>query len=96
MTPETKLIAVNLVFLGYAYVWAYPRLSHPTGIKIMWRDVVLTAAALMIGALLFAGTGTKFSLIAFDTNWFIFQLVIFAIVETPLFLWFAYKNDLEF
>lgn len=96
MSPELKLLTINAVFLGYAYLWVYPRLSELTGLKIMWRDAVITAAALMVGALLFAGTGIPFSLSIFETNWFVFQLITFAIIETPLFLWFAWRHDLEF
>lgn len=92
MSPEIKLLAVNAVFLGYAYAWAYPRLNQPTAIGIVWRDGVIMCAALMIGAFLYAGTGTGFSVKVTTTNWFIFQLVSYAIMQTPLFAWFAYKH----
>lgn len=96
MSPEATLIAVNLVFLGFAYVWAYPRLSAPNAFSIMWRDAVISAAALMVGALFYAGKGIWFDLKVVEVNWLIYQFVILAVIETPLFIWYAWRNNLDF
>jgi hypothetical protein len=92
MSAELKILAVNAVFLGYAYAWAYPRLPRKTAVSIMWRDGVLMCAALMIGAYLFARTDPDFNLIIATTNWLIFQVITYAIMQTPLFAWFAHKH----
>ncbi|SEW28995.1 hypothetical protein SAMN04488515_2054 [Cognatiyoonia koreensis] len=96
MTPEAKIIAINLVLLGYAYFWAYPRLMNLTGTGLLWRDTVLTGVALTIGAFMFAGSGTVFSLVIFETQWFLFQLVSFAVLQTFFFAGYALKNDITF
>lgn len=96
MTPELKLILADIVLFGFAYFWAYPKIVAPTGIKIMWRDGVVTVIAFMVGAWMFAGTQTAFNIIVIDTNWFIFQVIMICVIETPLFLWFAIRNRLEF
>ena len=92
MGPELQLLAVNATFLGYAYFWAYPRLAKKTAIGIVWRDGVIMCAALMIGAALFLRSDPDFSLIIATSNWFIFQLITYAIMQTPLFAWFAFKH----
>lgn len=92
MTPELKLLAINAIFLGYAYFWAYPRIKEKTAIAIVWRDGVIMCAALLTGALFFAGSGIAFSFKVISTNWLIFQIVTYAIMQTPLFAWFAYKH----
>jgi len=92
MSPELQILAINAVFLGYAYVWAYPRTEHKTAIGIAWRDTVTMGAALMIGASSFAKANHDFDLIVATSNWFIFQLITYAIMQTPLFAWFLSKH----
>jgi len=96
MSPELTLLIVNAVLLAYAYLWAYPALKEKTLRVIMVRDVGISCAALMVAGLLYWGSGTGFSLILFQTNWFVFSIVTLMIMETPLFLWFAKKYDLRF
>lgn len=95
MTPEAVLIIVNLIFLGFAYLWVYPNLDPITLPAILWRDVVVTAAALIAAGLIFWNTGTRFNMLFFETNWAVFSFVSFALMELPIFAWFAQKHDLE-
>ncbi len=95
MTPEAVLIVVNLIFLGFAYLWVYPTLPNITMPAILWRDMAITVAALTVAGLLFFGTGTRFSLLFFDTNWVAFSFITFSALEVPLFLRFAQKHDLD-
>ena len=95
MTPELVIIVVNLIFLGFAYLWVYPTLPELTLSAILWRDLGVTAAALLVAALLFYGSGTRFSLLFFDANWAVFSIVSFSALDIPLFLKFARKHDLD-
>ena len=59
------------------------------------NDLVLTLLVLITAGALFAGSGTRFSLILFDTNWFGFTLLSSMTMELPLFLWFCKKHDID-
>lgn len=59
------------------------------------NDLVLTLLMLITAGALFAGSGTRFSLILFDTNWFGFTLLSSMAMELPLFLWFCKKHDID-
>lgn len=59
------------------------------------NDLVLTLLVLITAGALFAGSGTRFSLILFDTNWFGFTLLYSMAMELPLFLWFCKKHDID-
>ena len=57
--------------------------------------LALTLLGLITAGALFAGSGTRFSLILFDTNWFGFTLLSSMAMELPLFLWFCKKHDID-
>ena len=86
---------LNAVILGIAYFGIYPSLQEKTLNKIMTIDVVLTVLALGVAGALFWGSGVRFSLILFSTNWLIFSLVTLALFEVPLFAWFAKRHDIK-
>ena len=96
MSPEFIVLTVNAVFLGFAYLWAYPSLPEKTWRAIMIRDVAISLAVLLVAAGLFAGRGIDFHLFFFDTNWLIFTVVTMFAMETPLFMWFAHKYGISF
>lgn len=96
LSPEATLLIINATLLAFAYLWAYPSLPQKSWRAIMWRDAVVTVAALVLAGLLFADRSLSFSLILFDTNWFVFSFATFSIMEIPFFMWFARKYDLRF
>ena len=59
------------------------------------NDLVLTLLVLITAGALFAGSGTRFSLILLDTNWLGFTLLTSMAMELPLFLWFCKKHDID-
>ena len=95
MSPELTLLIVNVVFLGFAYLWAYPSLPKKTVKAVMIRDLAISFAILIVAAGLYAGRGVAFSLIFFETNWLVFTLLVMFALETPLFLWFAQKHGMS-
>jgi hypothetical protein len=94
--PEATILIINAALLAFAYLWAYPSLPEKTANAIMWRDAVISIAALVLAAALFASRGITFNMFVFDTNWFVFSLVSMMLMEIPLFIWFARKYDLRF
>ena len=96
MSPEFKILTINLVFLGFAYFWAYPSLPEKTLRVILVRSVAISAAALFVSAALFFERGVTFNLLFFDTNWFVFAAVTLCTIEIPFFMWFNQQYDITF
>ncbi|MEJ6398988.1 hypothetical protein [Yoonia sp. 208BN28-4] len=96
MSPELTILIINGVLMAFGYLVAYPALSEKTMPAIMWRDAVISGAALFLAGLLYWGSDIAFSLIVFDTNWFFFSVLTLMVIETPLFIWFAAKHDIKF
>lgn len=95
MTPELQILIINAVIMGVAYFGIYPsrRITHVS--QMMTTDLILTGLSLLVAGALFYGTGTRFSLILFDTNWAIFAVLTLALMEVPLFIWFCRRNGID-
>ncbi len=95
MTPEAKILILNAAVLAVAYLGIYPSMREKTLPALLRNDLALTLLVLITAGALFAGTGTRFSLILLDTNWFGFTLLTSMAMELPLFLWFCKKHDID-
>ena len=95
MSPELQILIINGALMAYAYLWAYPSLTDKKLSVIMTRDVAISVAALCLAGGLFWGSGTRFSLIFFETNWLWFTIVTLFAMETPLFFWFVRKYGID-
>jgi len=82
---ELVVVALVVTTLIVAYLWVYPRVAGNDVKKMMWLDVGLTAIPLAIAGALYWSTNPPFQLVFFDTNWFVFGLVTYAVLEIPLF-----------
>ncbi len=88
LAPELRILILNAVVLGVAYFGLYPGFREKTLGRLMAADLVVTASVLLAAGALFAGTGTRFSLLFVPTNWLIFTLLTLLAMEMPLFLRF--------
>lgn len=95
MTPELTILIINAVFLGFAYLGVYPRLPDKRMGVILRYDLAISAAALLVTGLLFAGKGQDFSLILFDVRWWVFSVVTLFAMELPVWDWFRRKHDID-
>ena len=95
IAPEGKVLILNAAVLGVAYLGIYPSMRQKTLGAMMRNDLVLTLLVLITAGALFVGSGIRFSLILFDSNWFVFTLLTAALMEIPLFLWFCRKHDID-
>ena len=95
LSPEGQALVTVTVFLAVAYFILYPALRPRHIIQMGVYDIGVTASILLVNGLLFWGTGTRFSLLLFDTNWFVFSLVMAMIIETPLMLWYIRRHDIR-
>ena len=94
-SPEAQILILNGVILGMAYLGIYPSLHKKTLNRIMVIDMILSVIAVGVAGALFWGTGTDFTLLFFEVNWFVFSIVTLFVMETPLFLNFAKRHGIS-
>ncbi len=93
--PEAQILILNGVILAVAYLGIYPSLEEKTLNRIMTIDVILSALALTVAGALFWGTGTRFNLLFFRSNWAVFTIITLFLMEVPIFLHFARKHGIN-
>lgn len=89
ISPEVQLLILVGLVLAVAYLGIFPTLKEKTLNKLMVVDLGLNVLALIIAGAWFWDSGVQFTLLFFETNWAIFTIVSYAIIEIPLFLRFA-------
>ncbi len=95
MIPELQLLLINAVIMGMAYFGIYPsrRITHVR--QMIATDLALTCLSLLAAGGLFYGSGERFGMILFETNWAIFAVLTLVLMEIPLFIWFCRRNGID-
>lgn len=94
MTPELQILIINATCLGVGYFGIYPGLV-PRGLwPLALADLAVCALAIGTAGLLFWGSGTGFSLLVVQVNWFVFSLFTLIVMEAFLFPWFARRHGI--
>lgn len=91
---ELLVVFTVLVTLVAAYFWIYPTYAGSDVVKMAWLDLAVGAAPLAVAAVLFWEPNPRFSLVFFETNWFLFTLITYAILELPLFVLYVKARGL--
>lgn len=95
LPPELQILILNATALGVAYFGLYPGFSDKTLGRLIAADLGVTAMVMIAAGALFAGTGTRFSLIFFSTNWAVFTFLTMLVMEWPLFLRFCRRWGID-
>ncbi|WP_084863869.1 hypothetical protein [Salibaculum halophilum] len=95
LPPELKILILNAAGLAVAYLGIYPSMARITLRRLLRQDVVLSVVLLGVAGVMFAGTGTRFSLVVFDTPWWVFTLLTAMVMEWPLFRWFCRRHAID-
>lgn len=82
---ELLVVFLVLVTLVTAYFWIYPNYAGNDVVKMAWLDLVVGAVPLAVTGILFWESNPRFSLGFFETNWFLFTLITYTLLELPLF-----------
>lgn len=85
-----ELIAIGIIaaYMVVGYLFVYPRAKSVTGLRVM--DAVFGVVTIgTVGAIYFT-SDPVFSLLFFETNWFVFTLVLIVLIETPA--WYFYMK----
>ena len=83
--PEISIVIAILVALAVAYLFVYPKFSQDNVSRMAWLDFVIYLPLLAILAPFYWGSADEFTFFAFDTSWWIFTILTYAVLELPLF-----------
>ncbi|MFZ9858075.1 MAG: hypothetical protein ACO3F2_07060 [Roseiflexaceae bacterium] len=84
MNPETTILIINTIVVVIAYTLIYPRYAKSNMGRLAVYDMLLSLVPLSFAWWLYADSGHQFNIIITQTNWFIFTLVTYFVVEMPL------------
>lgn len=92
-----ELVVIGLVALqlGLGYGFVYPKFAGDNQLRLLWLDVLTMVIALGLVGLLYADKNLDFSLIFFDTEWWIFTIAVGAIMEVPLYLRYTRQRNMK-
>jgi len=82
---ELSILIVNLTALATAYLYIYPKYAGNDVKRLAWLDTAVGGVSLLVLAPFNWGSPSNYTFIAFDTNWWIFAILSYAILELPLF-----------
>lgn len=95
LSPEVQVLILVGIILAVAYLGIFPTLREKTLNRLMVIDLALSVLALSVAGAWFWGTGVRFSLLVFETNWAVFTVVSYGVIEIPLFLAFAKAHGIR-
>lgn len=91
---EIQVVIAVLVTLAAAYLFIYPRFANDDVKKLAWLDMGVGAILLGILAPFYWNSPKDFSFFAFETNWWIFTIIVYAVLEIPLFFLYVKARGL--
>lgn len=91
---ELSIVIVNLVALAIAYLYIYPKYAGNDVKKMAWLDTAVGGVALLVLAPFNWGSPSDYTFIAFDTSWWIFAILSYALLELPLFYFYVKARGL--
>ena len=92
-----ELLVIVLVggILVLGYLSIYPKVAGDNFNKLSVCDLVCSVFVFTLVGTQYWGSGYEFSLLLFSTNWFWFTLIIYALIEVPLAIWYFKKYAVE-
>ena len=91
---ELSIVIVNLLALTTAYLYIYPKYAGNDVKRMAWLDTAVGAAALLVLAPFNWGSPSNYTFISFDTSWWIFAILSYALIELPLFYFYVKARGL--
>ncbi len=91
---ELSIVIVNLAALAIAYLYIYPKYAGNDVKKLAWLDTAVGGVALLVLAPFNWGSPSDYTFIAFDTSWWIFAILSYALLELPLFYFYVKARGL--
>ena len=91
---ELSIVAFNLIALATAYLYIYPKYGGNDVKKLAWLDIAVGGIALLVLAPFNWGSPSDYTFIDFDTSWWIFAILTYALLELPLFYFYVKARGL--
>lgn len=91
---ELSIVIVNIAALAIAYLYIYPKYAGNDVKKLAWLDTAVGGVALLVLAPFNWGSPSDYTFIAFDTSWWIFAILSYALLELPLFYFYVKARGL--
>jgi hypothetical protein len=91
---ELSIVIVNVIALAVAYLYLYPKFAGNDVKRLAWLDTGVGACVLLVIAPFNWGSPSDYTFIAFDTNWWIFSILSYALLELPLFYFYVKARGL--
>ena len=91
---ELSIVIINLVALAIAYLYIYPKYAGNDVKRLAWLDIAVGGLLLLVLAPFNWGSPNDYTFFAFDTNWWIFAILSYALLELPLFFLYVKARGL--
>ena len=91
---ELSIVIVNFAALAIAYLYIYPKYAGNDVKKLAWLDTAVGGVALLVLAPFNWGSPSNYTFIGFDTSWWIFAILSYALIELPLFYFYVKARGL--
>lgn len=91
---ELSIVAFNLIALATAYLYIYPKYGGNDVKRLAWLDIAVGGIALLVLAPFNWGSPSDYTFIDFDTSWWIFAILTYALLELPLFYFYVKARGL--
>ena len=91
---ELSITAFNLIALVTAYLYIYPKYAGNDVKRLAWLDTAVGGVALLVLAPFNWGSPSDYTFIDFDTSWWIFAILTYALLELPLFYFYVKARGL--
>lgn len=92
---ELSIVIVCLIALAIAYLYIYPNYAGNDVKKLAWLDIAVGASVLAVLAPFNWGSPNEYTFFAFDTNWWIFSIFTYTLIELPLFYFYVKARGLK-
>ena len=91
---ELSIVAFNLIALVTAYLYIYPKYAGNDVKRLAWLDTAVGGVALLVLAPFNWGSPSDYTFIDFDTSWWVFAILTYALLELPLFYFYVKARGL--
>ena len=91
---ELSIVVLNLIALATAYLYIYPKYGGNDVKRLAWLDTAVGGVALLVLAPFTWGSPSDYTFIDFDTSWWIFAILTYALLELPLFYFYVKARGL--
>ena len=91
---ELSIVIINLVALAIAYLYIYPKYAGNDVKRLAWLDIAVGGLLLLVLAPLNWDSPNDYTFFVFDTNWWSFAILSYALLELPLFFLYVKARGL--